>query len=76
MLQREAIKDYKMKVLTNIQEVKIAICLNQGVTIELDLAMQDILDKVKMFSIPHMDEKDMAKIVLVWKDEKWNNIVM
>ena len=76
MLQREGIKDYKMKVLTNIQEVKIAICLNQGVTIELDLAMLDILDKVKMFSIPHMDEKDMAKIVLVWKDEKWNNIVM
>ena len=75
ILQKAGIEDFKMKILKNIQEVKIAVCLNQGVTIELDLAMQDILDKVKLFPITPLDETDMAKIVLVWKDPKWNEII-
>ncbi len=76
MMQRASIEDFKLKVLKNIQEVKIAICLNQGVTIELDLAMQDILDKVKLFPITPLDEADLAKIVLAWKDPKWNDIIL
>lgn len=76
MMQKAGIEDYKMKILKNIQEVKIAICLNQGVTIELDLAMQDILDKVRLFPIPSLEETDLAKIVLAWKDPKWNELLL
>ena len=53
----------------------MAVCLNQGVAIELDMAMNDILDKVKLFSIDNLAEEDMARIVIAWKDQKWNDIV-
>ena len=35
MLQRAGVSTYKMKILKNVQEVKMAVCLNQGVAIEL-----------------------------------------
>ena len=75
MLQRAGVSTYKMKILKNVQEVKMAVCLNQGVAIELDMAMNDILDKVKLFSIDNLAEEDSAKIVMAWKDQKWNDIV-
>ena len=53
----------------------LQLCLNQGVAIELDMAMNDILDKVKLFSIDNLAEEDMARIVIAWKDQKWNDIV-
>ena len=55
--------------------VGVAVCLNQGVAIELDMAMNDILDKVKLFSIDNLAEEDMARIVIAWKDPKWDDIV-
>ena len=75
MLQRAGVSTYKIKILKNVQEVKMAVCLNQGVAIELDMAMNDILDKVKLFSIDNLAEEDSAKIVMAWKDQKWNDIV-
>ena len=75
MLQRTGVSTYKIKILKNVQEVKMAVCLNQGVAIELDMAMSDILDKVKLFSIDNLAEEDMARIVIAWKDQKWNDIV-
>ena len=75
MLQRAGVSTYKMKILKNVQEVKMAVCLNQGVAIELDMAMNDILDKVKLFSIDNLAEEDSAKIVMAWKDQKWNDNV-
>ena len=75
MLQRAGVSTYKMKILKNVQEVKMAVCLNQGVAIELDMAMNDILDKVKLFSIDNLAEEDMARIVIAWKDPKWDDIV-
>lgn len=75
MLQRAGVSKYKLKVLKNVQEVKMAVCLNQGVAIELDMAMNDILDKVKLFSIDNLKEEDAAKIVMAWKDPKWSDIV-
>ena len=75
MLQRAGVSTYKIKILKNVQEVKMAVCLNQGVAIELDMAMNDILDKVKLFSIDNLAEEDMARIVIAWKDQKWNDIV-
>ena len=69
------VSTYKIKILKNVQEVKMAVCLNQGVAIELDMAMNDILDKVKLFSIDNLAEEDMARIVIAWKDQKWNDIV-
>ena len=37
--------------------------------------MNDILDKVKLFSIDNLAEEDMARIVIAWKDPKWDDIV-
>lgn len=75
LFQKAGVTEFKKKVLKNVQEVKMAVCLNQGVAIELDMAMQDILDKVKLYPIENLEEKDLARIVMVWKDPKWNNIL-
>ena len=74
-LKKAGIEKYKLKVLKNIQEVKMAVCMNQGVAIELDLAMGDILDKVKLYPLDGLTESDLAKVVMVWKDPKWNDII-
>lgn len=73
-LKKAGIEKYKLRVLKNIQEVKMAVCMNQGVAIELDLAMADILNKVKLYQLDGLTENDFARVVMVWKDPKWNNV--
>ncbi len=68
------ITDIRIRTMRTVQEVKMAVLMNQGVTIILNLAMMDVLDKVKLFEFKKMDEEEQAKIVMVWKDPKWNQI--
>lgn len=76
MALREAgVEDYKIQTKKNVQEVKMAVCLNQGVTIELDQVMEDVLDKVKLFPFDVPENIEEAKIVIAWKNEKWSDIV-
>lgn len=67
------IKTVNIKKLKNIQEVKLAVYMNQGVALILDLVMEDLLDKVKLYSYKEMAYEDQASISLVWKDDKWNS---
>ena len=75
-LQEAGIEHYTLQTKKNIQEVKMAVCLNQGVTIDLDEVMADVLDKVKLFPLPSKGHENEAKIVLVWKDPKWKDILL
>lgn len=75
LFEKAGVAGIKMKALKNVQEVKMAVCLNQGVAIELDMAMNDILDKVKLYPIDNLEEKDLARIVIAWKDPKWNDVI-
>lgn len=74
-LREAGVEGYKIRTMKNVQEVKMAVCLNQGVTIELDQVMEDVLDKVKLFPFEPKGKVDEAKIVIVWKDPKWNDII-
>ncbi len=66
----------RVKKLKNIQEVKLAVYMNQGVALILDLVMEDLLDKVKLYEFKEMAPEEQAMISLVWKDEKWDSIMI
>ena len=65
----------QIKRLKNIQEVKLAVYMNQGVALILDLVMEDLLDKVKLYDFKEMDSEEQAKISLVWKDAQWDDLL-
>ncbi|MCQ2512756.1 MAG: LysR family transcriptional regulator substrate-binding protein [Lachnospiraceae bacterium] len=65
----------QIKKLKNIQEVKLAVYMNQGVALILDLVMEDLLDKVKLFNFKEMDSEEQASISLVWKDTQWDDLL-
>ncbi len=68
------IADINLKKMKSVNEIKMALLMNQGVTILLDLAMIDVLDKVRLYEFKIPGEEDQAKIIMVWKDKKWNTM--
>lgn len=68
------ITDINLKKMKSVNEIKLDLLMNRGVTIMLNLALTDILDKVRTYEFKTVCEEDKAKIILVWKDKKWDSL--